>query len=201
MNKNIGIFAGSFNPVHSGHIAFALQAMNKAGLNMIYFLPERRPRQKTSLEHYGHRVAMLKQALKPHPKFKVLELVEASFSTKRTLPKLQTLFAGDNLYMLIGSNLIEGLSAWPDSGSLIKSTEFIVGLRSDVSKQDVEEVIKAWEYQPMGVKLINSFAPNVTSGRVRRALRKRMPTKGILKSVEKYSNQHWLYISLAVDRA
>lgn len=41
--SRIGIYSGSFNPVHAGHIAFALQALESANLKTIYFLPERRP--------------------------------------------------------------------------------------------------------------------------------------------------------------
>ena len=64
----IGIFAGTFDPVHAGHIAFALQAAEIAKLDEVVFIPERRPLSKSSTEHFGHRVAMIRQAIMPHSK-------------------------------------------------------------------------------------------------------------------------------------
>src|SRR3982750_4185468 len=98
----IGIYAGVFDPVHAGHIAFALQAGDKARLDKIYFLPERRPRHKQGVEHFGHRVAMLKRASKPHTKLDVLELEDISFNMERTLPRLQKKLKGEQLVFLFG---------------------------------------------------------------------------------------------------
>src|ERR1035438_181672 len=90
--KRIGIYSGTFNPIHTGHITFALQATTEASLDKIYFLPERKPRNKAQVEHFAHRVAMIKQAIRPHPKFNILELTDPSFSVKASLPKLQAIF-------------------------------------------------------------------------------------------------------------
>jgi nicotinate-nucleotide adenylyltransferase len=128
----IGIFSGSFNPVHSGHIAFALQALESANLDEIYLLPERRPALK-QVEHFAHRTAMIKQALKPHPKLKVIDLTDISFSIERTLPKLQTLFAGDQLIFLLGSDVVENLIHWPKVDRLFKSSELVIGVRVKIN--------------------------------------------------------------------
>jgi cytidyltransferase-like protein len=61
--SRIGIYSGTFDPVHAGHMAFALQAMQEAKLDRLYFLPERRPRYKQGVEHFAHRVAMLERAI------------------------------------------------------------------------------------------------------------------------------------------
>src|SRR5438270_13558590 len=108
----IGIYAGTFDPVHAGHIGFALQAAQQARLDKLYFLPERRPRDKRGVEHFGHRVAMLRRAIKPHPKFGVLELPDISFSIERTLPRLEQKFQGDHLVFLFGSDAALQLPDW-----------------------------------------------------------------------------------------
>src|SRR4051812_33685276 len=125
----IGIYAGTFDPVHAGHVTFALQAMEAAGLDKVYFLPERRPRNKQHVEHFGHRVAMLKRAAQPHPQFEVLELVDVSFSVERTLPKLRQQFADDELVFLFGSDVVVSLQSWPKSELLLKDNELVIGLR------------------------------------------------------------------------
>lgn len=140
---------------------------------------------------------MVRQAIKPHPKFKLLELVDISFSIERTLPKLQTLFAGDQLVFLMGSDNVEKMLLWPKIERLLKSSEIVVGVREGHNKYKVAEQISKWPLQPKQALILDSYAPNVSSSKVREALRGRKSEDGILTSVEKYSNQNWLYVSLA----
>jgi nicotinate-nucleotide adenylyltransferase len=198
--KRIGIYAGTFDPVHNGHITFALQSLSAAKLDTVYFLPERRPREKQNVEHFAHRVAMLKAALKPYPEFKVLELVDVSFSVERTLPKLETLFPKSNLIFLVGSDVAKNLPAWPKSERLLKSCELVIGIRHKDKRQDIKSLIESWPLKPASVIVFDSYAPEVSSGKIRAALRRRVRTSGSLKSVERYSNRNWLYVSLAIDK-
>lgn len=198
--SRIGIYAGTFDPVHAGHISFALQALTAAQLDRVYFLPERRPRGKAGVEHFGHRVAMLKRALQPHNQFAVLELVDVSFSVERTLPALQKQFAGDTLVFLFGSDVVPGLSNWPHADKLLASGELVIGLRNQDDRDSLHGIVEAWPVQPKAVTVFPSYAPAVSSGKVREALRRRQPADGLLSSVERYSDRNWLYVSL-VDTA
>lgn len=200
MSRSIGIYAGTFDPVHAGHITFALQAKQIAKLDKVYFLPERRPRDKQHVEHFAHRVAMVKQAIKPHTQFETLELVDTNFSIDRTLPKLQAIFPGDKLVFLFGSDVIKNLPDWPNIDRLVTNYELIVGLRSKDDRESLKRSIEGWAIKPKAVTIFNSYAPDVSSGKVREALRKRLHAPGTLKSVERYSDRNWLYISLAVDK-
>lgn len=192
----VGIYAGAFDPVHAGHVTFALQAIEEAKLDKIFFLPERRPRHKQGVEHFGHRVAMLKQACQPHPRLSVLELVDVSFSVERTLPKLRQQFASAELVFLFGSDAITSLPQWPKSEHLLKSSELAIGVRTGADIIAVESSIAAWPVQPKAWRVFESYAPDISSGKVREGLRRRQPVRGLLKSVARYSNLHWLYVSL-----
>ena len=196
-SSRIGIYAGTFDPVHAGHISFALQALQVARLDKVYFLPERRPRDKSGVEHFGHRVAMLKRALKPHQRFGVLELVDVNFSVERTLPALQKQFAGDELVFLLGSDVVPGLANWPHANRLLAGNELVIGLRNQDDRASLHTIVEAWPVQPKAVTIFPSYAPAVSSGRVREALRRRQPAAGLLTSVERYSDRHWLYVSIA----
>ncbi len=195
--KRIGIYAGTFDPVHSGHIAFALQALSAVHLERVYFLPERQPRNKRQVEHFGHRVGMLERALKPHPQLEVLELVDSSFSVQRTLPQLQRRFAGDQLVFLFGSDVVAGLADWPNADRLLQDAELVIGIRSKDKRDNLRRIIESWPSQPRSVTMFDSYAPAVSSGIVREALRAgRTAAPGLLSSVERYSDRHWLYVSL-----
>jgi nicotinate-nucleotide adenylyltransferase len=192
----IGIYAGTFDPVHAGHVTFALQALQAAKLDKVYFLPERRPRGKQHVEHLGHRVAMLRRAAAPHPQFEVLETVDVSFNVERTLPRLQREFEGSELVFLFGSDVLSNLQSWPKVERLL-AHELVIGLRHQDDHDGARQMIEAWPIQPKAVTMFASYAPNVSSGRVREALRQRKSAAGLLTSVERYSDRHWLYVSLA----
>lgn len=195
-HKRIGIYSGTFDPVHAGHIAFALQALEQAQLNRIYFLPERRPRHKPGVEHFAHRVEMLKQATVPYQQFYVLEAVDVSFSVKRTLPMLKQKFKRDQLVFLFGSDAVSDLPNWPYAEQLLRSSELVIAAREGKNTTDLQIAIAAWPVQPQAAVMLTSYAPSVSSTVVREALRSRQPAAGLLQSVARYSNHHWLYVSV-----
>lgn len=195
--QRVGIYAGTFNPVHAGHIAFALQSLKAAKLDHIYFMPERKPRYKTHVEHFGHRVAMLNRAVQPHPQFGVLEMVDISFSVEKTLPRLRKQFDNAELVFLFGSDAVRDLPDWPNAETLLAISALVVGLREQDNQPELSAEIASWPLSPRRLIMFNSYAPDVSAGRIREALRLRTSTRGLLSSVERYSNRHWLYVSLA----
>ncbi len=195
--QRIGIYAGTFNPVHAGHIAFALQAMQAAKLDKVYFLPERRPRYKQGVEHFAHRAAMLRRASQPHPHFEVIELEDVTFNVKRTLPKLEAMFPGSRLVFLFGSDVVEHMGDWEQIHRLFTTSELLVGIRAEADRKTLQDVTASWPVQPLVLQIISSHAADVSSRSIRQALRARTGAKGLLSSVVRYSNHHWLYVSLA----
>ncbi len=194
--KRIGIYAGTFDPVHAGHVAFGLQALRASELDKVYFLPERQPRRKRGVEHFGHRVAMIRLALQPHPQFEVLDLPDINFSVARTLPRLKKQFGRAQLVFLFGSDVVPNIQAWADADRLLKDAELVVGLRAEADRDKLHQVVEAWPVQPRTLTMFTSYSPRVSSGRVRQALYRQRPAAGLLKSVERYSDRNWLYVRL-----
>jgi nicotinate-nucleotide adenylyltransferase len=199
LTSRIGIYAGTFDPVHTGHITFALQALQLANLDKVYFLPERKPAHKQGTEHFGHRVAMLTRALKPHPNLDTIELVDVSFTVARTMPQLTKKFPDDTIVFLVGSDVLQSIPDWPNSAQLLKHAELVVGARADNDIEGLKTTIDAWETKPVAATIFTSYAPDVSSSKVRDALRTQQPTPGILHSVARYSNKNWLYVSVPMS--
>lgn len=194
--KRIGIYAGVFNPVHAGHIAFALQAMKTAKLDGVVFVPERNPRYKPEAEHFAHRVAMLKRAILPHPAMAVLELVDRRFTVTRTWPQLESIFAGHELVLLAGSDVAVHIPEWKRSERMLKSCELVVGVRDSHELPEVKLLIATWETAPKKLHIFESYNADVSSGEVREAIRRSHEAKGLLRSVQQYARRNWLYVSL-----
>jgi nicotinate-nucleotide adenylyltransferase len=198
MNRQrIGIYSGTFNPVHSGHLAFALQAIQTAELDKIYFMPERRPRHKQHVEHYGHRVAMIRRALKPHPKLEVLETDDVSFTVNRTHHRLGERFKDAQLVYLIGSDVARHIGTWDNSPKLLLTSELVIGIRASDTIGSVQSCIATLPIAYNRVHVLDSSAAHVSSKAVRQGLREHRYVAGLLSSVAHYSNNNWLYVSLS----
>src|SRR5258708_1287895 len=91
--KKIPIFAGTFDPVHEGHLAFA-QAALEEGLEKVMFLVEPRPRRKQGVRALEHRTAMVQLAIADEPQLSTIVLEQARFSVNETLPVLRARFSG-----------------------------------------------------------------------------------------------------------
>lgn len=195
MNR-IGIFAGSFNPVHKGHITFALKAVQQAKLDEIHFLPEINPRGKADITHIGHRVAMLRLALAPYSKLHILEVPDAQFSVARTWPKLKKKFPGDRLFLLLGSNTVNPLAKWPFVKTLLNETGLVVALNNGGQTFHEQNL----PLKPQELYVLPSSHPNLSSTRIRTDLLRSKKTNDLLPSLRRYVKANWLY-SLAVPKS
>lgn len=182
----IGIFAGTFDPVHKGHIGFALQALEE-GLERVIFVPEYLPR-KQQVTDFSHRVAMLKLATSEHPGLEVAKLTHEQFSVKRTLPELKRRF-GTELSLLVGSDVAKTLADWPDASELLREMPLVVGLRGSDMEQDVESCL-ARVGQTVQLSCIPSPEMHMTSKLIRQD---GASSDDLHPSVQLYMLEHALY--------
>jgi len=137
----VGIFAGTFDPVHDGHIAFALAAQ-ETGLNRIILLPEREPREKVGVTNFDHRLAMLRLASSKYSQLDVMKLEDRQFTATTTLPKLQKLF-GSELSLLIGSDVVGTFAfRWPGLTQILEQMRLVVALRQVDDRHEIETLLR-----------------------------------------------------------
>lgn len=194
----IGVFSGTFDPVHKGHVAFALAAAETAGLDKVYLLPEALPRRKQGVTHYAHRIAMLRLAIKPHPKLGILDLPDKQFTVNRTLPRLQKRFKQADLYLLIGSDVVPVLAsgAWPDAKNLLSSVKLVVGLRGDEDGQVIAAQLQAL-LPDRKFHIVKTIDKHASSNAIRASLRQGKSHISSLRSTERYIKKNWLYASVS----
>ncbi len=128
----VGIFGGSFNPVHNGHLVLAEKAQAKFGFDELLFVPcyQAPHRQGKEVIASKHRVAMLKLALKECDEA-VLSLEEVKRKgvsyTIETLKRLKKLYPkGTQFFFVIGSDLLHQLKTWKQISQLKKMCWFVV---------------------------------------------------------------------------
>jgi nicotinate-nucleotide adenylyltransferase len=127
--KRVGVYAGTFDPIHVGHVAFAERALEQ-GLDMVYFLPEPRPRRKQGVRALEHRVGMIEAAIQPHPKLGVIHLKQARFTPHETLPILHRRFPGADITLLFGDDVLTHIASWPLVEELVGNVELLIATRN-----------------------------------------------------------------------
>jgi nicotinate-nucleotide adenylyltransferase len=127
----IGVFGGSFDPVHIGHLIVAEAAADALQLVRVHFVPARQQPFKhgTHLAAAEHRVAMLRVALEGNPRFR-LDLREMrrpgpSYMVE-TLADMRAESPGDQLCLLVGADAARDLPAWHRAGELPGLAEIVI---------------------------------------------------------------------------
>ncbi len=191
----IGIFSGTFDPVHKGHIAFALKAAETAGLDKVYFLPESVPRHKEGVTHYAHRIAMLRLATKPYQRLDVLDLPDKQFTVRQTLPRLGRRFKNAEIYLLLGSDVVRHIDTWPSISRLLASTKLIVGIRGGEDNALIASVLQGL-VPDRSFHIVQATAAHASSRDIRVSISKGKNHANYLSSLDSYIKQNWLYASV-----
>ncbi len=195
--KKIGIYSGTFDPVHNGHIAFALEAVQQCGLEKVYLLVEPRPRRKQGVKAFEHRIAMAQIAVTPYDQLGLIILDQARFSPRDTLPPLLERFKGMELCMLIGDDMLDHLASWPHVDELTGSIQFIIGIRK-YDQTHVEAIIETLR-DTNNLKInYRTFKPTeyqISSSSIKSAIKKRFDYSGIDPDVVEYIESNNLYYS------
>lgn len=196
MNKRIGIFAGTFDPVHKGHISFALQAIEEAGLDEVVFVPEPRPRHKQDVTHQSHRIAMINLAIKAYPKLSILELPDKQFTVATSLPRLIQKYPKAKLLMLIGTDVLSHISVWPHAKTLLKNMGLVVAVRGEKDERKTLQLLAALPVEPPENHVLISNFKYISSRDIRDALKSGDKPEGMLSTGSAYAKKHWIYDSL-----
>lgn len=188
----VGIYNGSFDPVHAGHLVFALKAQKVAGLEKIYFMPERKPLANKEAEHYVHRSAMLNRALQPYSQFELLDLPDARF-TANTLPRLKQKEPEADLSLLTSaSQLLWHEGEWP---SIYEKLHLVIAVTSNTQLAEVLERVNASSLHFRNLMFVDIGKEHISSAAIRQGMRRGQQVRGVLPSVWRYARSQWLYIT------
>jgi nicotinate-nucleotide adenylyltransferase len=124
----IGVFGGTFNPVHYGHLRAAEEVREILGLEKVLFVPSGNPPLKdTDLAAAGQRYEMVRRAIEGNRSFEVLDIECASPEksyTVSTIEKLHRMYAGADLYFMLGIDAFIDLPHWYMPEKLVSLVNF-----------------------------------------------------------------------------
>ncbi len=221
-SRKIGLFGGSFDPIHVGHLAVAVAAQRRFHLDHVLFIPSGRPPHKVRhhLAAFPHRFAMVALACAGHLRF-VPSLAEAGpelggqrvYYSIDTVRHFRHVFHrhGDHLYFILGADSFLKIPEWKEYEALLNSCDFIVasrpGFRSDVLRLVIPRELldrpnaSAASADPhtialrrTTVHLLESVASDVSATEVRRRRQCGQSIRGLVPPrVEEYIGKQALY--------
>ena len=165
----IGIFGGTFDPVHKGHVALAKGALKEIGLDRLVFVPAIRSplKSRSPVSSSVQRLRMLRSAVKKIPRCEVslLELNRSGPSrTIETVKRFRKKYPGSRLYFVMGSDSLENFKRWRRWREILADCELVVGKRKDAKVRPAKELERK-------ALFLMSPMPDVSSTRVRLALK------------------------------
>ncbi len=188
----IGIYGGTFNPVHNGHVRFGLFALNELQLDKLLVIPTLSPPHKSSAEVVSgeHRLNMLKLAFNGAEKVTVsdMELKRGGASyTVDTLTEIKRIYPAEaELFLIVGSDMFMSLHRWKDYRRICELATVCTAPRKDEDIPLIEQYRS--EHSDLKSKVLNLSVLETSSTDARRGDVHELPD-----IVREYIRQNSLY--------
>ena len=134
--RKIGILGGTFDPIHYGHLLLGEAAREQFNLDRVIFMPNNLTTYKNRKEVTSGdmRYQMVKMAISDNPYFTCSRLEidkpEGTYSYD-TIKELQVMYAGDDIYFIVGGDSIISIDTWYRAPDLLKSCTILAAVRAD----------------------------------------------------------------------
>jgi nicotinate-nucleotide adenylyltransferase len=190
--KRVGIFGGSFDPVHNAHVALATLALAELRLDQVRWIPVGQPSQKTRrLSAAADREAMVRLAIAGEPRF-VLDRSElrrpGTSYTLDTVRELDAAEPGTEWVLILGQDQYATLHTWRDWRELVGRVTLAIA-----NRPDAEPALNA-QIARVPHQLVSLPMMDISSTEVRRRVAAGEPIAGLVPDpVARYIARRHLY--------
>lgn len=195
----IGLFGGTFNPIHLGHVDMIQQVCEETMLEKVIFIPAYIPPHKKSknIIPFSHRLEMAKLAISSYKNFEVSDIESRSQSpsyTFHTLAYFREHHPQDDFYYVMGVDSFNGIESWYHWQEVLHLANFIVIDRAG-QKLEVSDATKSvLEDSPYKIYHLPLHTIPISSTLIREKLIERESVKEFLNdSVYQYIEEYDLY--------
>jgi nicotinate-nucleotide adenylyltransferase len=198
----VGVFGGTFDPVHLGHLILAEQCREQAKLDQVLFVPAALPphKQTQPLSSFAQRVEMLALAISGHSAFRIDKLEEDRAGPSYTVHTLTQLCAdrpGDELSFIIGSDSLHDLPIWYQPQRILELATLLVMARADwptFSATELKEKLELAEAFPLRYQVVEAPLITLASRDIRKRIGEGRSVRYMIpRAVEAYIEDKRLY--------
>ncbi len=182
--KAVGVFGGSFDPVHHGHLAIAQAALEQVPLDRVVFVPSRRSPLKEELPAASERdrLAMLELAMREAARFSVSRCELDRPAPSYTVDTLEALAGEGRLFLIVGADAARDLTRWKSPDRVRQLATLVIARRPGSDHADPAAI---WLDTP----LLDISARDLRA----RAARRRSLRYLVPDAVWRYIEEHSLY--------
>lgn len=202
--KRIGIYGGTFNPPHIGHIAAAAQAIETLALDRLLLIPDRVAPHKQMPEDSAsprQRLEMLEIAAQSRPEMVVSDIElqrEGPSYTYQTVEALRRGYPDGELYLLMGTDMFLSFHSWRHPERIWQQVTLTVLYRGEKGEvQQIREEKARWESLGARVRLVENCVTAISSTQLRRLLAFSCADSYLPAGVAEYIRRNALYDSMA----
>ncbi|MBA2369180.1 MAG: nicotinate (nicotinamide) nucleotide adenylyltransferase [Candidatus Protochlamydia sp.] len=199
--QKIGLLGGSFDPVHFGHINLAIELMEKAQLDEVWFVPAQlNPHKAGTLPvPINHRFAMVNEAIMEIPQFSCHKVEAERAPPSYTIETLRILMEEENkkedpanFLLLLGQDSIHQFSNWREADGIVQRVPLLIGSRfgAEPAMPETHQCIQeAIQKGTLATKLLD-----ISATEVRLRLSKGLYCGHLVPAtVLRYIKEHFLY--------
>ena len=178
--SRIGIYGGTFNPIHNAHLNISISAKQQYDLDVVYFLPAGQPPHKDCIDGSSvyDRVAMINAAINGYDCFHIdkRELNRPKISyTYITLQEYKAEHPDDDLFFIMGSDSIDYFDEWKNPEIISSLATILIAMRLGDNNIQISSKIDAFKNQYSGdFKLITIEQSSISSSDIRDRILKKI---------------------------
>ena len=199
MPEVIGIMGGTFDPVHSGHLAAARQLRDVADLVEVWLMPNAMPphRSAAPVASADDRLRMVRLAVDSQPGLvpSALEVDRGGISyTIETVRELGRAFPERPFAILLGSDVALQIRSWHDADALLNEARFVIFNRPETTL--APQTLHELGFEPSRTQIVHLDTPAIAAHQVRDRLARGAPIDDLVPAaVAEYIRSHHLYQS------
>ena len=167
--KTIGIFGGSFDPPHKGHVEISKISLKKIKLKKIYWvITKKNPFKKKPFFSLKKRILKSKNAVKRYKRIKVLYLDDKirSSNTIDVINYFRKIKKQKNLCLILGSDNLSNFHKWTSWKKIVKLTKLIIFSRRGYGKKSKESTVVKY-LKNKNIIFLNNRLVDVSSSNIR----------------------------------
>lgn len=197
----IGIMGGTFDPIHIGHLISAEYARETIGLGKVIFMPSGlHPfKENDNITPSDIRVKMTSLAIAENPYFDISLIGVSRKNTNYTIDDIRELkkkYPDDDIYFIIGSDIIDEIEEWKDFYKLTRMCTFVLFDRWGKDREKINKKIEELELlYKFKVEKVKSPVIEMSSTSIRNRYKEGLSIRYMLpKSVEDYIKKYGIYL-------
>ena len=186
----VGLYFGSFNPIHHGHLIIAMSVLEQAGLDQVWFVvsPQNPFKSQASLLSEYDRLHLVRLAIENQPQLKAMDIefrLPKTSYTIHTLQYLEEKYPGNQYQIILGSDSLQNLDKWKNADLLMQRYSFLVYIRPKFTpRTDL----------PVTVTLINAPLLDISSTYIRQQIKQKHSIRYLLPdNVKQYIEENNYY--------